>query len=308
MPRSRPASSPWSSPSSRLSARLLTAVVGATALVATGGVAHAAPARTTTIAGTLPAVAAERHRPVRPAHGPRLRPAVRPRLPRTARRTERAAGRGGPASRRPAPPSYGHFLSQPQYEAAYGPTQAAATTVSRYLTSAGLHVDSVEADRRYVAATGTRRQLQRAFGVTLASFTHDGAQVVAPTTAASLPTDVAADVLTVSGLDTSVQRMTSQRVTERPPRRRPPPTTQRTARRLRPRPPGSGSRSSRRPRRPSWVAPAPSSTAASWRSTRRTTRPPCRPSAADAVLRPLRVHRPAARTGSAGTRGRPVRA
>lgn len=209
MPRSRP---PSIRPS-RLSARLLTAVVGATALVATGGVAHAAPARTAPIAGTLP-----RWLPSGTARfAQRTAPASAPQSVRVY-----LAPRGGldalqaavAAVSTPGSPSYGHFLSQPQYEASYGPTQTAATTVSRYLTSAGLHVDSVDANRRYVAATGTRDQLQRAFGVTLATFTHDGAEVVAPTTAASLPTAVAADVLTVTGLDTSVQRMTSQRVSE----------------------------------------------------------------------------------------------
>ncbi len=206
-------SRPPSFRSSRLSTRLLTAVVGATALVATGGVAHAAPARTTTIAGTLP-----RWLPSGTARlALRSAPASAPQSVRVY-----LAPRGGlnalqaavAAVSTPGSPSYGHFLSRSQYADSFGPTEAAASTVSEYLTSAGLHVDSVEADRRYVAATGTRDQLERAFGVTLASFTHDGAQVVAPTTAASLPTAVAADVLTVSGLDTSVQRMTSHRVTE----------------------------------------------------------------------------------------------
>ncbi|PRY16666.1 S53 family peptidase [Kineococcus rhizosphaerae] len=195
----------------RLSIRLLTAAVGATALVATGGVAHAAPPRTTTIAGTLP-----RWLPSGTARLLRSAPVTAPQTVRVY-----LAPRGGltalqdavAAVSTPGSPSYGHYLTGAQYTASYAPTEAAATAVSNYLASAGLHVDSVEANRRYVAATGTPAQLQRAFGVTLASFTHDGAQVVAPTTAASLPTDVAADVLTISGLDTSVQRMTSQHVT-----------------------------------------------------------------------------------------------
>ena len=199
--------------SARLSFRLLTAAVGATALVATGGAAHAAPARTTTIAGTLP-----RWLPSGTARlALRSAPADTPQSVRVY-----LAPRGGLSALQsavagvstPGSPTYGHYLDGAQYAAAFGPTEAAATTVSNYLASAGLHVDSVEASRRYVAATGTRDQLQRAFGVTLASFTHDGAAVVAPTTAASLPSDVAAEVMTVSGLDTSVQRMTSQRIAE----------------------------------------------------------------------------------------------
>jgi hypothetical protein len=156
MPRSRPSRLP----STRLSVRLLTAAVGATALVATGGVAHAAPARTTTIAGTLPRWLpsgvqrlALRSAPVSAPQSVRVYLAPRGGL--TALQAAVAA------VSTPGSPSYGHYLSQPQYVASYGATQAAATTVSNYLTSAGLHVDSVEANRRYVAATGTREQPTR---------------------------------------------------------------------------------------------------------------------------------------------------
>jgi subtilase family serine protease len=197
--------------SARLPLRLLTAALSTGALIATPGIAHAAPSPTSTIAGTLP-----RWLPSTPS-----RLALRA-APSDAAQSVRVylSPRGGLDALRsavaavstPGSPTYGKYLSQPQYAATYGPTESAATTVANYLASAGLHVDSVEANRRYVAATGTRAQLERTFGVTLAGFTHDGQSVVAPTTAASLPRAVAADVLTISGLDTSVQRMASQRI------------------------------------------------------------------------------------------------
>ncbi len=113
----------------------------------------------------------------------------------------------------PRSADYGHWLSVAQFRAAYSPTGAAADSVKAYLKSQGLRVGSVEAQRRYVNASGTVAQLQTAFHTTLAQFNHAGQSVTAPTTAAQLPASVAGSVLTVTGLDTTVVKMAPNHIT-----------------------------------------------------------------------------------------------
>lgn len=48
----------------------------------------------------------------------------------------------------PSSAQYRHFLSAAQYDAAYAPTAASATTVTDYLRAHGVSVDSVDAHRR----------------------------------------------------------------------------------------------------------------------------------------------------------------
>ena len=108
----------------------------------------------------------------------------------------------------PSSPDYGHYLSRDQFAAAYEPTADSVLTVQRYLRSSGLKVTGTEEHRRYVSATGTVRQLDKAFHVSLRTLSHDGQQVVAPVSAVSLPTSVASSVLTVGGLDTTEAKMT----------------------------------------------------------------------------------------------------
>ncbi|MCW2810861.1 MAG: physarolisin [Friedmanniella sp.] len=105
---------------------------------------------------------------------------------------------------------YGQWLSADQYRAAYRPSDAALSRVRGYLTGQGLAVTGVEAQRRYVSARGTVAQLQRTFHVSLRRFSHDGQQVTAPTAAVQLPPTLAGSVLTVTGLDTTVAKMTNR--------------------------------------------------------------------------------------------------
>ena len=104
----------------------------------------------------------------------------------------------------PGSADYQHWLTTTQYDARYAPTKASADAVSTFLASKGLTVTGVEAHRRYVVATGTAAQLGSAFGVSLGSYRHDGQTVTAPGSAVVLPSFVGANVLTVTGLDTTV--------------------------------------------------------------------------------------------------------
>ena len=113
----------------------------------------------------------------------------------------------------PGSADYRHWLTTAQYDARYAPTKASADAVSSFLAAKGLTVTGVETHRRYVVATGTAAQLGSAFGVSLGSYRHDGQTVTAPGSAVVLPADVAANVLTVTGLDTTVAKKTHNNVT-----------------------------------------------------------------------------------------------
>jgi subtilase family serine protease len=103
----------------------------------------------------------------------------------------------------PGNASYRHFLTPAQFEAAYEPTQAQVDSVSSWLTSQGLKVTGVDANRQYVSVKGTVAAAQTAFGTQVQTYTHDGQTVQAPSGALSVPASLAGSVLTVTGLDTT---------------------------------------------------------------------------------------------------------
>ena len=113
------------------------------------------------------------------------------------------------AASTPGSATYGQFLTADQYHAAYAPTAKAESTVRSFLGSKGLTVTGTAPFRRYVTATGTVAQLDKAFDVSLKQFTHAKQHVVAPTTAASVPATVAGSILTIDGLDTTQVKMTT---------------------------------------------------------------------------------------------------
>lgn len=168
--------------------------------------ALAAPGGTVTLSNTLPRWLAS------------AKPVVTPSLTAAAPMSVRVllAPRGGVAAvqaavdavSNPASAQYRHFLTTGQYDATYAPTQAAADSVTKYLRSQGVHVDGVEAHRRYVTASADRATLAKAFGTSLSTFSHNGETVTANTKAVTLPAAVGAQVLTVDGLDTTTAKKT----------------------------------------------------------------------------------------------------
>ncbi|WP_308468559.1 S53 family peptidase [Rathayibacter soli] len=108
------------------------------------------------------------------------------------------------------------FLTPSQYHAKFDASAATVSAVSAWLTGAGLHV-SVEANHRYIDASGSVGAANKAFGVSIAKFTHDGLSVQAPTGAASAPDAVAASVIAITGLDTTVTVVQPQTQKPSPP-------------------------------------------------------------------------------------------
>jgi len=95
------------------------------------------------------------------------------------------------------------FLTPAQYHAKFDATAATVSAVSSWLTGAGLAV-TVEANHRYLDISGSVGAANKAFNVTLTNFSHDGLHVQAPTGPASAPDAVAASIIAISGLDTTV--------------------------------------------------------------------------------------------------------
>ena len=114
---------------------------------------------------------------------------------------------------------YGHYLTAQQVMARFGPTTAQIRAVENWLTGAGLSVAKVTDEvGGFVQVHGTVAAAAKAFGVTFGTFRGpDGKADRAPEQAASAPASVAADVLTVGGLDTATNMMKPQDTLPPPP-------------------------------------------------------------------------------------------
>ncbi|MFE7525048.1 protease pro-enzyme activation domain-containing protein [Kitasatospora sp. NPDC057542] len=108
----------------------------------------------------------------------------------------------------PGTPEYGHYLTPEQFTAQFGPTQAAVDQVRAYLAQQGLTVTDVSTNRQVVNAHGTAAQVSQAFGTHESSYLDPQLQraFFANDAAASIPSDLAAVVQGVSGLDNHAVR------------------------------------------------------------------------------------------------------
>jgi len=115
----------------------------------------------------------------------------------------------------PGSSSFRHFLSPAGYYAKFGTRSTTVSRVRSWLTAAGLKVTRVAAHNRYVVVSGNVAAAQKAFGVRIGRYVHDGVTVQAPSTALSVPSKLAGSVLTISGVDTTphlAQPATQQKV------------------------------------------------------------------------------------------------
>ena len=117
----------------------------------------------------------------------------------------------------PGSANYRQFISAAQYAARFAPTAASVSAIRDYLSSNGLKVGATGAQNSYVAFSGTVAAAERAFGVSINDYKHNGATVQAPGGALSVPSSLASAVLTVEGLDTSEHFATTSAVTDAPP-------------------------------------------------------------------------------------------
>jgi len=99
--------------------------------------------------------------------------------------------------------SYRRFVTAAQYHARYDPTSASLNLVKQWLRDNGLTATGVEPSRRYIVVKGTVAAAQKAFGVAINRYNHDGKLVQANAAPLTVPVAIASSVLTVTGLDTT---------------------------------------------------------------------------------------------------------
>jgi subtilase family serine protease len=117
----------------------------------------------------------------------------------------------------PGDSAYHKFLSAAQYKAQYAPTASSVQSVEAWLKAAGLKVTGVGAGNRYVSVSGTVAAAEKAFGTQIERYRHKGQDVQAPASSVTVPAAVSADVLTVSGLDTTPKKATTASTPKAPP-------------------------------------------------------------------------------------------
>ncbi|MFL5718666.1 MAG: protease pro-enzyme activation domain-containing protein [Chloroflexota bacterium] len=115
----------------------------------------------------------------------------------------------------PKSSSYGHFLTPAQFRSRFAPTAGAVAAVQKWLKANGLKVTHTPANRHFVAAQGTVKQIQNAFATTLNVYKVSGIKVRAPSTNLSVPTTIAKYVSGVIGIDESYEFIHSNTVIDK---------------------------------------------------------------------------------------------
>jgi subtilase family serine protease len=114
-----------------------------------------------------------------------------------------------------ASPNYQHYLTPSEFAADFGARTSTVTTVSTYLASYGLHVGSLSKGHIILHVRGLTTNVARAFNARVATVRlHSGALGAQFVSTATLPVDVAHDIVGVAGLS-SVLTPTSDAVTSR---------------------------------------------------------------------------------------------
>ncbi|HEY1917907.1 MAG TPA: S53 family peptidase [Streptosporangiaceae bacterium] len=87
----------------------------------------------------------------------------------------------------PGSARYGHWLTNAQFDARYGPTRASVSAMQGWLRSEGFRVGTTFQSGMFIEATGSAAQVEHAFGTTLREYSYKGKVVRANATALSLP-------------------------------------------------------------------------------------------------------------------------
>ena len=103
----------------------------------------------------------------------------------------------------PGSASYGHFLSDAQFDAAFAPATTTEAAVAAWLRSVGLSIVSVASSRMYIEASGTVAQADRLLGTALHNYRYQGQTLPAPTGNYLVPAQLRSAIAGVVGLDGS---------------------------------------------------------------------------------------------------------
>ena len=105
----------------------------------------------------------------------------------------------------PGNAQYGRYLTAAQWRARFAPSDSDVAVVRSWLVSSGFTITDVPANHRYVAFQGTVAAANAAFGVGLTDFAKAGNRVSAPSSAVTVPTQLAGKIAGIAGLDTSTR-------------------------------------------------------------------------------------------------------
>jgi subtilase family serine protease len=105
----------------------------------------------------------------------------------------------------PRSASYGKYLTPNQFRARFAPSAATTAKVKNWLKSQGFDVQYIPQNNHYISAEGTLAQAQAAFGAQFGVFKVRGLSLRAPLSELSIPSDLAASVSAIVGLDESYQ-------------------------------------------------------------------------------------------------------
>jgi subtilase family serine protease len=118
-------------------------------------------------------------------------------------RNEAAANALAKAVTDPNSASYKKFLSPTQFRTQFAPTAAQVAGVQRWLKASGFKIVHTPANRHFVAAQGTVKQIEAAFRTTLNIYRVSGKKLRAPSTTLSAPASIAKLVSGAVGIDES---------------------------------------------------------------------------------------------------------
>jgi subtilase family serine protease len=105
----------------------------------------------------------------------------------------------------PKSASYRQFLSPAQFRSKFAPTAAQAAAVQNWLKANGFAIVNTPANRHFIAAQGTVRQLEAAFATTINVYRVSGMKLRAPARDLSVPTAIAPLVSGAIGIDQSYE-------------------------------------------------------------------------------------------------------
>jgi subtilase family serine protease len=97
----------------------------------------------------------------------------------------------------PSSASYGHWLSNAEFDARYAPTRSDVAAVQGWLRSEGFRVASTLPSGMYVEVSGSVTQVEKVFGTSLHNYSYQGKTVRANATELSLPAGTPAAVSSV---------------------------------------------------------------------------------------------------------------
>jgi subtilase family serine protease len=111
----------------------------------------------------------------------------------------------------PRSSSYGQYLTPNQFRSRFAPSAADTAKVKNWLKSQGFDITYTPQNNHYISVEGTLAQAQSAFGAQFALYQVQGQTLRSPMSELSIPSELAATVKAVVGLDQSYQFVQSYR-------------------------------------------------------------------------------------------------